>query len=142
LPCTGGAIAFTVQYTGPAIAQPTTVVITGSSGASATYNLPSLNPGDVLASAAENGFSIDATAHGQDKLGSRTNITINGALEILHTSCSCRDTPETNLQVCNPACLDGGSPDNPTGSKGPGSPLWTYVSVKDPGNGVSTCSMP
>jgi hypothetical protein len=131
----------TLQYTGQAISGPATVVITGGSS-SVTYNLPNLSPGDVLTSGAENGFSIDATAHGQSRLGSRTTVTINGALEVLHTSCSCRDTPETNLQVCNPVCLDSSSPDNPTGSKGPPSPLWTLISVIDPGNGLSTCSNP
>jgi hypothetical protein len=141
LPCTGGAIALTLQYTGPAISGATTVQITGGSS-SATYTLPSLSPGTILTSAAENGFTIDATAHGQTRLGARTEVRINGVLEILHTSCSCRDTPETNLMVCNPMCLDAGSPDNPTGSKGPPSPLWTLVSVRDPGNGVSTCETP
>ena len=80
-----------------------------------------------------------ATAHGQTKLGSTTQIRINGVLEVLHTSCSCRATPETNLQVCNPVCLDSSSPDNSTGAKGPGSPLWTLVAEKNPSLGTQTC---
>src|SRR5262249_22655089 len=87
--CTGGAIAYTVTYTGPAINGPTTVVITGSN-VTTTYSLPSLNPGDVLTKATENGFSIDATAHGQSRLGATSTISINGAVEVLHVSCSCK----------------------------------------------------
>src|SRR5207244_287385 len=137
--CTGGAIALTLKYTGQPISGATTVTVTGSSGASATYNLPSLNSGDVLTSASENGFSIDATAHGQSKLGSKTTVTINGVSEVLHTSCSCKATPETNLALCDPMCLDSSSPDNPTGTKGPPSPLWTLVGLKDPTLGTETC---
>src|SRR5436189_262762 len=137
--CTGGAIALTLKYTGQPLSGATTVTVTGSSGASATYNLPSLDPGDVLTSASENDFTIDATAHGQSKLGSKTTVTINGVSEVLHTSCSCRATPETNLALCDPMCLDSASPDNPTGTKGPPSPLWTLVGLKDPTLGTETC---
>src|SRR5438034_1379563 len=137
--CTGGAIALTLKYTGQPLSGATTVTVTGSSGASATYNLPSLDPGDVLTSASENDFTIDATAHGQSKLGSKTTVTINGVSEVLHTSCSCKATPETNLALCDPMCLDSSSPDNPTGTKGPPSPLWTLVGLKDPTLGTETC---
>src|SRR5439155_1329547 len=68
--CTGGAIALTLKYTGPTISGPTTVTVKGSSGATTTYTLASLNNGDVLTKTSENGFTIDATAHGQSKLGS------------------------------------------------------------------------
>src|SRR5438477_2258156 len=137
--CTGGAIALTLKYTGQPISGATTVTVTGSSGASATYNRSSLDPGDVLTSASENDFTIDATAHGQSKLGSKTTVTIDGVSEVLHTSCSCRATPETNLALCDPMCLDSSSPDNPTGTKGPPSPLWTLVGLKDPKLGTETC---
>src|SRR5438876_6084766 len=137
--CTGGAIALTLKYTGQPISGATTVTVTGSSGASATYDLPSLDPGDVLTSASENGFTIDATAHRQSKLGSKTTVIIDGVSEVLHTSCSCRATPETNLALCDPMCLDSSSPDNPTGTKGPPSPLWTLVGLKDPKLGTETC---
>src|SRR5439155_1443174 len=130
--CTGGAIALTLKYTGPSISGPTTVTVTGASRASVTYSLASLNNGDILTQASENDFTIDATAHGQSKLGSKTTVTINGDSEVLHTSCSCRATPETNLALCNPACLDSSSPDNTTGFKGAPSPLWTLVGLKDP----------
>ena len=140
--CTGGAIAITISYTGPSIDGPTTVVVSGTSSTAVTttYSLPSLHTGDILTKASENGFTLDATAHGQSKLGTKTNVTINGALEVFHTSCSCTATPETNLVVCDPICLDSSSPDNTTGSKGPGSPLWTLVSLKDPSLGVETCN--
>src|SRR5437773_12043402 len=36
-------------------------------------------------------------------------------------------------------CLDSSSPDNPTGTKGPPSPLWTLVGLKDPTLGTETC---
>src|SRR5204863_1253264 len=137
--CTGGAIALTLKYTGASISGPTTVTVTGSSRASVTYSLASLNNGDILTQASENDFTIDATAHGQSKLGSKTTVTINGDSEVLHTSCSCRATPETNLALCNPACLDSSSPDNTTGFKGAPSPLWTLVGLKDPKLGTETC---
>src|SRR5436309_10934 len=137
--CTGGAIALTLKYTGPSISGPTTVTVTGASRASVTYSLASLNNGDILTQASENDFTIDATAHGQSKLGSKTTVTINGDSEVLHTSCSCRATPETNLALCNPACLDSSSPDNTTGFKGAPSPLWTLVGLKDPSLGTETC---
>src|SRR5438094_340282 len=137
--CTGGAIALTLKYTGPSLSGPTTVTVTGASRASVTYSLASLNNGDILTLASENDFTIDATAHGQSKLGSKTTVTINGTSEVLHTSCSCRATPETNLALCNPACLDSSSPDNTTGFKGAPSPLWTLVGLKDPSLGTETC---
>ena len=67
--------------------------------------------------------------------------TINGVKEVLHTSCSCTSNPDTNLMVCNPICLDASSPDNTTGSKGPGSPLWTLMALKDPQRGIETCTV-
>src|SRR5437773_3452873 len=36
-------------------------------------------------------------------------------------------------------CLDSSSPDNPTGTKGPPSPLWTLVGLKDRTLGTETC---
>jgi len=136
--CTGGAIALTLEYTGATISGATTVTVTGSSGASVTYDLPSLTNGDVLSQASENGFTIDATAHGKS-LGAKTTVTINGVVEVLHTSCSCKATPDTNLAVCDPMCLDSSSPDNTTGFKGAPSPLWTLVGLKDPKLGTETC---
>src|SRR5207244_7954322 len=104
-----------------------------------TYGRTRLTNGDVLSQASENGFTIDATAHGQSKLGSKTTVTINGVVEVLHTSCSCKATPDTNLALCDPMCLDSSSPDNTTGFKGAPSPLWTLVGLKDPKLGTETC---
>jgi hypothetical protein len=44
---------------------------------------------------AENGFSIDATAHGVDALGHKTLVTIDGAWEKIDTSCHGSDPFET-----------------------------------------------
>jgi len=79
-----------------------------------TYHLlGDLEPGDVLTMPSENDMTIDAAAHGKDKLGSRTRIRINGVQETIHTSCSA-------LYVRNqPAPLDGES-----GNKGNPSDNW------------------
>jgi hypothetical protein len=137
--CTGGAVALTLKYTGETINAPTVVQIQGSSTSVVTYNLPALVNGTILTSPAQNGFTIDAMALGQSRLGSRTTVFIDSSFEILHTSCSCTANPETNLKVCNPLCLDASSPDNSTGTKGPASPLWTLMVLKDPNLGVITC---
>src|SRR5204863_6359836 len=71
--CTGGAIAITLSYMGQSINGPTTVVVSGTSNTAVTttYSLPSLHTGDILTKASENGFTLDATAHGQSQLGSK-----------------------------------------------------------------------
>jgi len=56
--------------------------------------------GTILSSPGENGFSIDATAHGKSELGSKTRIRINGVEEVLHTNCS------TPLEAGKSAPLD------------------------------------
>src|SRR5439155_26299406 len=106
--------------------------------ASVTYNLMSLDTGEVLPTS-DNGFSIDATAHGKSSLGATTKVTLNGVTEVLHTSCSCKATPDTNLALCDPVCLDASSPDNTTGVKGAPSPLWTLVGLKDKTLGTEIC---
>jgi hypothetical protein len=138
--CTGSAVALTLQYTGPAINSPTVVQIRGSGGSSVTYNLPRLNPGDILTMASENGFSIDATAHRESKLGSQTRVTINSSSEVLNTGCSsCEDDSETNLRVCHPLCVESLSQHNSTKSKCRESALWTLLVLKDPSRGVISC---
>ena len=53
------------------------------------HNFPGgLNNGDTVSSAAQNGFTIDALAQGENELGAKTKIFINGVEEKLHTSCS------------------------------------------------------
>src|SRR5262249_50819200 len=101
----------------PDIAGPVTVTVSGQNNVSTTYSLAGgLNNGDVLSKVSENGFTLDATAHAQSKLGAQTTAGISSAAgtitEIFHTSCSCRATPDVNLVVGSPMCLDAGSPDN------------------------------
>jgi hypothetical protein len=124
-------VAFLVQYTGPDRSGPTTLTFAGSSASSvsATYNFPaSLANGTVLSLATEHDFTIDATTHGQSKLGTKTSVLINGVLtEVLHTSCSCR---MNNFIPRQPACLDASSPDNPTGTKGEPSPIFIVLDFK------------
>ena len=64
--------------------------------------------------AAENGHTIDATAHGQLGLGANTSILINGIEERLHTSCS--------------APFVTGEPAPLSDPKGDPSPNWAVVS--------------
>jgi hypothetical protein len=133
--CTSGIVGFLVQYTGPTLNGPTTLTFSGSAAASATvtYNFPNgLTTGEVLSLAGESDvnrpWTIDASKHGTTKLGTKTSVAINGVLtEILHTSCSCR---MNNFIPGQPACLDAGSPDNPTGTKGEPSPLFLVLDFK------------
>ena len=101
--CTGGAVALTLQYTGATINAPTVVRITGSGGATVTYDLPSLKTGDILTMDTENGFSIDATAHGDSKLGTQTRVDIDSSYEVFHTSCSCTGYPAC-FMICPQTC--------------------------------------
>ena len=125
--CTSGIVGFLLRYTGPARGA-TTLTFTGSNGASVTYTLASLTPGTVLVGPPDDPFTLDATKHGGDKLGTKTNVLINGTLtEVFHTSCSCKTN---NFIPGLPACLDSSSPDNPSGQKGEPSPLFTVVNFK------------
>jgi len=113
--CTTRVQAMTLNYTGPDISGDYTIVIKADkfSGDPVVYNGTNLVSGTVLMSAAENGWTIDATAHNQNELGAKTKIYINGVEEVLHTSCS------TPLVSDAPAPLD-----NP---KGDPSPNWWVV---------------
>lgn len=66
-----------------------------------------------LTLASENGFSIDATAHGEIDLGAHTRIRIDGAEENIHTSCS------TPFEAGKPAPLNE--------PKGDPSPNWFVI---------------
>ena len=67
----------------------------------------------ILTLGSENGWTVDAGAHGESNLGSRMSISINGVPEEHHTSCS---TPYVTNQ---PAPLDD--------PKGDPSSLWFVV---------------
>ena len=115
--CTDHIQAFLFRYIGPSVPAPATVVVKADkfTGSPVTYNLPGGLPTDtVLSKATENGFTIDALAHGQTELGSKTTLTINGVAQVIHTSCS------TPFVSGAPAPLD-----NP---KGQPSTLWWVVS--------------
>ncbi len=111
--CTKKIAAMRLLYTGPTINNATVefipktfpldpVVYTGVDLVSGVteLSLPS-----------ENGFSIDATEHGETDLGSKVTIRINGCDEKIHTSCS------VPFETGKPAPLNDGSP----------SPNWTVV---------------
>jgi hypothetical protein len=122
--CSGGIAAFRVQVVRD-IPGTGTLRFVGEKGGAAEYPLP-ITAGDVLMLPAQNGFTIDA---GAGKLGTKTNVFINGVLtEVLHTSCSCRTN---NFVPGMPACLDAGSPDNPTGTKGEPSPLFLVETFRN-----------
>jgi hypothetical protein len=131
--CSSGIVGFLVQYTGASRPAGTTITFTGSSGASTTYIFPGgLASGTVLSLPLESDpgrpWTIDATKHGQTKLGTTTSVYFDGLLtEVLHTSCSCKTN---NFVPGQPACLDASSPDNPTGIKGEPSPLFLVLDFK------------
>jgi hypothetical protein len=129
--CSTGIVAFKVKYTGEDIPGPVSLRFTGSQNVAVTvtYDFPQgLVNGTVLSLPSENNFTIDATQHGQTKLGTKTSVYFNNVLtEILHTSCSCN---MNNFIPGQPACLDASSPDNPTGTKGEPSPLFLVLDFK------------
>ena len=121
--CQAAISATTLRYTGPDLSN-ATVVFEGDKRGLATYTGVDLVSGvTVLTSAQENGFTIDA-GDGEG-LGSKTRITINGVLEIIHTSCSAIYAAD------QPAPLDGGTPNPPDSSKGDPSPNWEVVNFRD-----------
>jgi hypothetical protein len=129
VPCSSSIVAFLVKYTGPTITDMVTVGFKGDNTALVNYVLPGgLPTGTVLSMPAQNGFTIDATALGEDKLGTKTSVYFEGELtEVFHTSCSCKTF---NFVPGEPVCLDSSSPDNTTGSKGAPSPLFELISLK------------
>src|SRR5262249_51289076 len=132
--CSGGAIALSLQYTGAPLTDAGGIVVTikGSQAAAIThtYTVTTLDSSTNLTSAGENGFGLDATAHGQTKLGGKTTVTIflntsgEAFTEIFRTDCSCTANPSVNLVVGGQMCLDSGSPDNMPSliCTGPGTP--------------------
>ena len=117
--CTTKISAMLLKYTGPTILGakveieakqfPTDLVV---------YASIDLNSGVTeLSLPAENGFSIDASAHASTDLGSQTLVRINGVEENIHTSCS---TP-----------FVAGAPAPLNDPKGDPSPNWFVVNFKE-----------
>jgi hypothetical protein len=118
-----------LEYIGPVVSEPVTVTIKADKFKDdlVSYSIVGdLVPGtvlSVLSSPAENDWTIDATAHTTtdkrgrvkqvNELGAKTEISIGGVKEVIHTSCS---APFVSGQ---PAPLD-----NP---KGDPSPNWFVV---------------
>jgi len=89
--CTTKVRAMLLEYTGPDILGATVKIVADSLKKSKTYVVYTgvdLTAGVVLSSAEENGFTIDASAHGKNDLGAKTSIYINNVEEKIHTSCS------------------------------------------------------
>jgi hypothetical protein len=129
--CTTKVQAMLLEYIGPTVSGPVTVTIKADKFKNdlVSYNIAGdLVPGTILSSLAENDWTIDATAHtttdkkGNVKqcveLGAKTEISINGVKEVIHTSCS---TPFVSGE---PAPLDGKD------IKGDPSPNWRVVNFE------------
>ena len=115
--------ATTLLYTGPSLTN-ATVVFEGKDGGDITYSGVDLVSGvTVLTDPSQNGYTVDA-GEGED-LGSKTDITINGVLEIIHTSCS------AIYEANRPAPLDGGTPNPPNSDKGDPSPNWFVINFEE-----------
>ena len=116
--CTTKVQAMLLRYTGTTPL--TNVEFDPDKGDSVTY--ATVTPGDILTMPAQNDWTIDATVSGEEELGAKTKILVNGVLtEIIHTSCS------APFEAGAPAPLDGGSPGvpgNPDPDKGDPSPNW------------------
>lgn len=113
--CTTKVQAMRLRYTGPSI----TGAHVAIEAKRFAHDLVIYDPVDLVSGiteltlAGENGFSIDATSHGEIDLGSKTKIRINGVEETIHTSCS------TPFESGKPAPLDQ--------PKGDPSPNWLVV---------------
>ena len=123
--CQAAIKATTLRYTGPTLLG-ATVSFSGKKGGGVQYDNVDLISGvTVLTQQGQNGYTIDASADGGDQLGSKTEIRINGELEIIHTSCSA-------VYVANqPAPLDGNTPNPANSDKGDPSPNWFVVNFED-----------
>jgi len=113
--CTTEVASMGLLYTGPDVLGATVKIVPNNFPLDPVIysNLDLVGGVTELTLPAENGFSIDATAHGVTDLGSKTKIFLNGVLEEIHTSCS------TPFEIGKPAPLN-----NP---KGAPSPNWTVV---------------
>jgi len=143
--CTDAIAATTLRYIGPNIPN-ADVTFMGKDHGYAEYLGVNLVSGvTVLTDPGQNGYTVD----GSPKMGAETTITINGAKEIIHTSCSA-------IYVAGqPAPLDKNTPNPPGSSKGDPSPNWEVVNFlqKDgviieesngggPAQGADACTVP
>ena len=102
--CTKKIAAALLKYTGPTILGATVEFEAKSfQHDTVTYGPIDLVNGVVLSDPAENGFSIDGTAHGETDLGSKLKIFINGVEEELHTSCSVPFESDSPAPLNNPS---------------------------------------
>jgi len=86
--CTTKVQAMLLLYTGVDIPD-ATVEFDPDKGATVTYaNVDLESNVTILSSPSHNGWTIDATVSGEQELGSKTKIRINGVEEVIHTSCS------------------------------------------------------
>ncbi len=118
--CDGRIQAARFQYIGPDVPGSVTVELAGDKFRNdpVVYEFPTgLVSGTVIVSDGENGYSVDANAHGESQLGSKTTISINGVMEVLDTSCS------VPFSAGAPAPLDD--------PKGDPSPNWFVVSFTE-----------
>ncbi len=113
--CTGKIRSMTLQYIGPDRPNANVEIRADkfSSDPVSYVGVDLVGGATILTSLMENGSTIDATAHGENELGSKTRIFINGVEEVIHTSCS------TPFRTSAPAPLD-----NP---KGDPSPHWFVI---------------
>jgi len=119
-----------LEYTGPSVAGATV-----TAGGVAVFGPADLDPGQQIAFTPSGGatfvIDIDPAPAGVSCIDTG-NTVASDPEEILHISCSCKNTPATNMVVGNPVCLDSNSPDNTVstcgGYKGAASPLWKLVS--------------
>ena len=77
-----------LKYIGPDIADATVVFVTDTFDTPVIYAGVNLVNGTILSLPTENGYTIDASAHGETDLGPKLTILINNVPEVIHTSCS------------------------------------------------------
>ncbi len=114
--CDAPLSSLLLKYVGPEMPGPVTIEIVPRKGSDypVTYSLPDgLPSGTMVQSPTENEFTIAAAVRGEDELGSKTTITLNGVEEVLHTSCS------VPISVFEAAPLDD--------PKGAPSPNWVVM---------------
>jgi len=102
--CSKKVAAMLLRYTGPTILGATVVFDPKHVDDDTVYGPIDLISGvTVLSSPAENGYSVDGTAHGETDLGPKVKIFINGVEEEIHTSCSVPFMTDAPAPLNNPS---------------------------------------